>query len=149
VSGTPTTEGMKWESYPQLYERTTNRIRGFLKLAEPVEDGGAGLHVVVACWAEKETDRDGNELWVPQFAGKYGLERVGGYFDVVGFLRKEVKSVVEGGARKRAFTNTLVTLSDKYQVKDRYDVIPGGELEMPTATKILDLIEAKRKSQAA
>ena len=142
--GVADSEKLDWQGYATLYERTTNRLReATLTAATPVEAGGAGVHVVMTCWAEKERDRDDNEYWVPQFSGKYGLERVVQYFDVAGFLAHDVKAVREGGTQRREFTNRLITMSGKHLVKDRFDSTENGVLELPTATKLLDGIAAK------
>jgi adenylate kinase family enzyme len=147
--GLGTSEDLTWQSYAKLYERTLNRIRGFVSLASPKSAGGGGVHVIVTCWSEKEKDRDENELWVPQFSGKFGLERVPGYFDLVGFLEHKVKVNREGGNQQRTFTNRLITMSQTHLVKDRFDSIPGGVLDAPTAAKLLDAWDAKHAANNA
>ena len=129
--------------HPKLYERALKIFRALRKVATPVAAGGAGVHIVVTCWAEfKLNNQTQEEYWVPRFAGQFGYQTPA-YFDVVTYLESKVKASKDPATKEvtHTFSNTLNALSDQHLVKDRFNLI-GARMEMPTATKILDRLLA-------
>ena len=131
----------------KLYERVLRVYRALRKVAEPVEAGGAGMHVLVTCWSEQKPRPSGGKddlWWVPAFAGGFGA-RSAGYFDIVTYMGARIAKdrTPDGKGVVKQFRNYFVGMSDDHLVKDRFDEI-GAELAMPTATMMLDALDRRR-----
>lgn len=129
-------EELEPTEHPKLYERTLKIYRLLKRVATSVDVGGAGMHVLITCWAEKKPNIEKAEWWVPRFAGQFGYQTPA-YFDVVAYLEAKIEE--DKKTKETTFTNRLITQSNHHLVRDRFALLPGI-MEMPTAKAIMDAI---------
>lgn len=131
-----TVKDMPGLAYVAIYETWLEIFRLLYKLGEE-----QGMNVVMNCWPEKEAHPETQQmLWVPKFSGKFGY-MVPGYFDVVGYLAPTIEEQKKGNTINKRFTNRLITMSDDYFVKDRYALFGARDVQMPSASKIMDILK--------
>lgn len=135
--GGPNATELEGKAYDSVYEALRRTYRMEQTLAEPVENGGLGMHVLVTAWADKKIDQDKvggikHDAVVPYLAGKFSAETVG-WFHIVGYL--EGRYIKEG--TKSRFENKLTCQTDGVlKVRDRTGRL--GVAYNPTATMLLD-----------
>jgi hypothetical protein len=146
--GHTSAEELDPREHAALYERALKVYRAVRKVASPVEAGGAGVHVLLNCWHEQKAARGSDDqMWIPRFAGQFGFQTPA-YFDVVAAITHDWKKVKNPATKEVTyeFSNELITSSNEYLTKDRFDLF-NGVLAHPTATKIMDALDARNTNR--
>jgi len=127
---------LEYSHWQQVLTRTLNVVSLFLRLP---------MHVVLIAQENRLTDEEGKEIgFEPLFQGQ-SRRYVPTWAEIVAHIQRR-SSMVEtpgGTMRRRTISVMRFSASDKYYAKNQVSIALGKEMEQPTVTKILDLIEGK------